>query len=50
MENVAFRRKALFVNGVSEFICKGSGDAVLLSPPRGAVVQLNLPGKQSREE
>ena len=31
-------------------IRKGSGDVVLLSPPRGAVVRFNLPGKQAREE
>ena len=29
---------------------KGSEDVVLLSPPRGAVEQFNLPGKEAREE
>ena len=29
-------------------IRKGSGDVVLLSPPRGSVVQFNLPGKTGK--
>ena len=31
-------------------ILKSSGDVVLLSPPREADVQFNLPRKQAREE
>ena len=31
-------------------IRKGSGDVVLLSPPRESVVQFDLSGKQAREE
>ena len=31
-------------------IRKSGGNVILLSPPRGAGVQFNLPGKQAREE
>ena len=38
-------QKESVVCGRRTGIRKGSGDAALLSPPRGSVVQFNLPGK-----